>query len=150
MTVGRDVLNELVDYLEADFLVRFLPTAEAELNAHFHIIAQELDRMIALGCQIMRVDYRRNLNLLHLARSGPDVRLFFRFLVQEFAVIQNSAHGRRRMRHDFDQVELFALGEAKRIVEGHHTQLLFIVIDNPDFARANLPIAAMQRFSGTK
>jgi len=150
VAIGGDILDELVHNLEADFLMRLLTAAKAELDPHLHVIAQKLDGVIALGRQVVRVNDRRDLDLLHLARGGPGVRFSLRFLVQEFAVVHDPADGRGRVGHYLDEIQVLALGQAQSVVERHDPELLFVVVDHPDFSRTDLSVATMQRFARSK
>jgi len=67
--------------------------------------------------------------------------------VLEFAIIHDPANRRCCVGRNLDQVEAFVLGQAQGIVEGHHAQLLLGFIQNSDFAGADLPVSAMQRFA---
>ena len=152
LAIEGDVLDELVHHLEADFLVRLLAPVEAQLDADFEVLAEELDGVVALDGQVVRVNGRRR----SAAPSsgwrivGAGVFVPLGFLVEEFAVIHDAADGRRGVGGNLDQVQTFALGQAKGFVEGHDAQLLLGFVDDPDFAGADLPVAAMQGFAGTK
>ena len=53
------------------------------------------------------------------------------------------------MRHHFDEVQIFALSKPERVIKRNHAKLLFVVIDDTDFARADLSVTAVQRFTRT-
>ena len=55
--VKRDILDELIHHLEADFLVSLLPPPEAHLDPDLHVIAEKLDGVVALGGEVVLVDH---------------------------------------------------------------------------------------------
>jgi len=150
LAVRRNIFDQLIDNLKADFLVRFLATPEPELNPHLHLIAKKLDRVIPFGGQVMRVDGRGDLDLLHLASGRAHMGFPFGFFVKELAVVHDPADGGSRLRHDFDEVQVFFLRQAQSVIQGHDSEWLLLVVDYPDFAGADLPVTAVERFSWTK
>ena len=150
MAVRRNIFDQLIDDLKADFLVRLLATPEPELNPHLHLVTKKLDRVIPLGGQVMRVDGRGDLNLFHLASGRAHMGFPFGFFVKELAVVHDPAYGGSRLRHDFDQVQVFFLRQTQSIIEGHHPEWLLLIVNYSDFAGADLPVAAVERFSWTK
>jgi hypothetical protein len=52
--------------------------------------------------------------------------------------------------HYLDEIQILALGQAKSVVERHDPELLFVVVDDPDFPRTDLSVATMQRFARSK
>jgi hypothetical protein len=54
------------------------------------------------------------------------------------------------LRYDFDQVQLFFLRQPQSVVERHDPKRLLLIVDYPNFAGPDLPIAAVERFSRTK
>lgn len=154
LAVKSGILDELVHDLEPDLLVGLLTAAEAQFDANLHVVTKKLNRVVQLGFQIMRVDGRRDLNLFHLASRSTGISagfLFaFGFLVEELAVVNDAADGRGGVWSDLNEVEALGLGEPECVREGHHTELLFFVVDNPDFASADFAIPAMERFARAK
>ena len=152
LAIRGDVFDELVDHLEADFFVRFLASAKAQLDANFHVIAQELDGVVSLGRQVVRVNRGRDLKLFHYVRrlAGVGAFIAFGFLVEEFAVIDDAANGRRGVGRDLDEVQAFGLGQPEGFIERHDAELLFGVADDADFAGTDFSVAAMQGLARMK
>ena len=148
MTVSGSGPNKSVQDLKAEFLMCFLPAFEAQLEAHFHIIAKKLDGMSELHSKIVRIDHRAELHLFHLATvSALGFFVFLGFLVAEFTVVHDAAYRRRGRGGNLDEVQSFALGQAQGIAQSHDPELLFLLIYDANFARANLAVSAMLRFS---
>jgi hypothetical protein len=150
LAIKGDVFDEPVHDFEADLLVRFLAPAKTQLHPDFHFIAKKPDGLVALGGEVVRVNGGRDLNFFHSARGRAGVGFSFGFLVQEFPIIHDAAHGRRGIGGDLDEVQAFGLGQFQGVIERHDAQLLFGIVDDPDFAGADFPVAAMQRFAGMK
>src|SRR5687768_1313753 len=55
MTVCSDGHDKTIDNLESEFFMRFLAAFKTKLQAHFGVIAKELDCMVHLGLEIVRV-----------------------------------------------------------------------------------------------
>ena len=70
------------------------------------------------------------------------------FFVEKFSVVGEAADGGRGVGSDLDEVEAFALSQAKGVVERHDAELLFGLVQEPDLAGADLAVAAMEGFSG--
>jgi hypothetical protein len=102
--------------------------------------------MIEFGLEIVRIDIRTELQLLHAPACGPVAFLGFGFLVKKFAVVDDAADGGHGVRGDFDQIELPVPGQSERGIERHHTELLFFIIDHSHFASADFAVPAMKRF----
>ena len=145
-SIRSGLLQETVDDLKTEFLMRLLTAFEAEFDADLEIVPQKFDRMRHFGLKIVRVDVGTELNVLHFS-AGRFVAFFgFGFLIKEFAVVHDPADGRRRGRSNFDQVELPVSCQLKGGVECHDAQLSFFVVNDPDFASADLSVPAVQRF----
>ena len=152
MAVEVDLFHELVHHFEPYLLVGLLPSAKAKLDADFEVIAEKLDGLVPFHPQIVGVDGGGDLKLFHSAGGLPGARIFavLGFLVKELAVIDNAADGRRGVGGNLDQVQAFALCQTKGVIEGHDPQLLFGLVDDPDFAGTDLPVPAMQGFARMK
>jgi len=67
LSVSSDLADEFVHYLETDLLVSLLAAFEPEFDANFEIIAKELDSVIALHRQVVRINGCGELQLFHSA-----------------------------------------------------------------------------------
>lgn len=114
MAVKGDHFDKLVHDVEADFFVRLLPPAKAQLNADFQVVAKELDGVGTFCRQVVSIDGWGDLKFLHspggIMGSGSLVPLGF--FVKEFAIIHNSADGRSGVGRDFDQIQALGAGWA--------------------------------------
>ena len=111
MAISRDPLDESVHDFEANFLVRFLPALEPQFDPHLMIVTKELDGVVALDGQIVRVNHGGELNLLHSARGPRSAGILvpLRLFVKELAVIHDAANGGCGRGCDLDKVETFRL-----------------------------------------
>ena len=64
MAEGRDVGDEFVDDLEADFGVRHFAAAKLERDLHLHVFAQKIDGVLQLDAEVVRVNARAQLHFL--------------------------------------------------------------------------------------
>ena len=149
LTVGSDVADEFVDDLVADLFVSLLAAFEAQLDADFEIITKEFDRVVALDREIVGVDRRGELQFLHPAGRLRSAGFFasLGFFIEEFTIINDPANRRGSAGGNLDQVQASVLGQAEGIVEGHNAQLLLRLVQDPDFAGANLTVPAMERLT---
>ena len=152
LAVRSDFLDELVHDLEPKLLVRLLAAFKPQLDADFEIIAEELDGVVPLHRQVVRVNGRRELQLFHPAGGllPMGVLVALGLLVEEFAVVDDAANGGRGVGGNLDQVQTFDLRQAQGIVERHHAKLLFLFVQDADLPGANFPVPAVQGFSGAK
>src|SRR5215469_18031276 len=81
--VCSDFFDEFVNDLEANLLMRFLAAFEPQLDPDFMLVAKELDGVVALYRQVVRVDHCGELQLLHTAGRlrGAGIFRALRFLV---------------------------------------------------------------------
>jgi hypothetical protein len=77
MAERRQALDQLLDLLETEFLVRHLAAAETQGDFDLHVLAQKIDRVLLFDAEIVRVDVRAELDFLDLV----GVLVFARFLV---------------------------------------------------------------------
>jgi hypothetical protein len=149
---SRDLFDESVHDLKADFLVRFLAALEAQLDPHLVIVAKELDGVVALYRQVVRANNRGKLQLLHPARGlrSADILAPLGLFVKELAVIDDPANRRRGRRGNLDQVETLRLRQPQRVVQSHDAKLLLGFVENPDFTGADFPVPTMERFAGVE
>src|SRR2546429_399484 len=152
LAVSGSFFDKFVHHGKAKFLVRTLASAKAQFDPDFHVFAQEFDGVTQLDREIVGINSGSELELLHFVCGLAAVRFLapLGFLVHEFAVLHDPAHGRRGVGRDLDQVQTLALGQTNGFTERHDAELLFGIVDNPDFAGANLPVSTMLRFAGLK
>ena len=106
MTEGGDFAGEFFDLLKTDFLVGHLAAAELEHDLHLHFFAEEIDGMGQLHAEIVQLDFRAELDFLHLV----GVLMFFGFLfllvllVAILAEVDHATDGRLGVGGDLDKV----------------------------------------------
>lgn len=105
--------------------------------------------MAALNRQVVGVNGRRELQLLHAAaRLAPmGILVALGLFIQKLAIIHEPAHRRRGGRRDLDQVQALDLRQPQGLIERHDPKLLLGLIEDPHLARADLAVPAMQRFA---
>jgi len=144
--MGGNFFDEAVDDFEAEFFVRLLSTPETQLNSDLHVVVQEFDGVVEFGLEIVRINIRAELKLLHAPAGRLVAFLRFGFFVEELAVVDDAADGRRRVCGDFDEVELPVAGQLPRGIELHDAELLLGVVYDSHFAGADFAVSAMKRF----
>ena len=149
LPVESNFFDEPVYDLKPDLLVGLLAAFKPEFDAHFMIIAKELDGVVALHRQVVRINGRRELQLLHSGGRLRAAGIFgaLCFLVEELAVVHYAADRRRGGCGDLDQVEALALGQPQGDIERHNAKLLPGFVQNPDFPSSDLAVTAMQWFA---
>lgn len=150
LAIRGGFLDEAVDDIEPKFFVGFLPAFEPQLDADLHIGAKKLDGVLKFGGKIMLANHRAELNLLHLSAGVPRLFVALGLLIQELAVVYNAADWRGGVGNNLDEVQLLALGQSQCLSQGHDAQLLFVLIQDPDFAGADLAITPVSGFAGLK
>ena len=71
LTVSGGFFDEPVHHFKPNFLVRLLSTAKAQLDPHFHVLAQESNGVIEFEGEVVRIDSRGELKLLHPVPGVP-------------------------------------------------------------------------------
>src|SRR5262249_4773863 len=137
---------EAIDNLEAELLVRFLAAFETQLDPDFHVVRQELDGVIQFGLEVVGINVRAELNLLHPPAGGFVAFVGLGFLVEELSVVDDAADGRSRGSGDLNQIKLSVARQPQGSVQAHYAKLLLFLIYHPHFARADLGVSAMERF----
>src|ERR1043166_8067792 len=107
VTVWGEVLDELIHEVKTDFLVRLLPAAEAKFDANLHVVTEELDGVLAFGCEVVRVNCGRDLKFFEPGARLLRIFAALGFVVKKLAVIDDAANGRGRAGGNFNQVETF-------------------------------------------
>src|SRR5262245_42288855 len=138
------VILDAIEELVAKLLVRHL--APAESQGHFHLIAifKKALHRAHLHVVIVVVDHRPKLDLLdldYLLLLAGFCRLFLR-LVFVFAVIENLADGRGRIRGNLDEVKSGLLGLVQGDLDLNGAKVVAAVIDQLDFANSDLLVDA--------
>jgi len=126
--------------------VRLLPALETQLDSDFHVVFQEFDGVIEFRLEIVRIDIRAELKLLHAPACGLVAFVGFGFLVEELAVVDDAADRGRRVGGDFDEIELPVSGQFERGIKRHDAELLLGIVYDSDFPGADFAVSAMKRF----
>src|SRR5262249_26132021 len=120
--------------------------APAEAQRHFHFIAffKKALHRAHLHVVIVVVDHRPKLDLLdldYLLLFAGFCRLLLR-LVFVFAVIENLADGRRRIRGNPDEDECGLLGLVQGDLEFNGAKVVAALVDQLDFTNSDLLVDA--------
>ena len=152
MTVSGDGLSEAVHDVKAELLVCLLPPFEAQLYAHFHVGVEKLNGVIGLGGEIVLSNDGGELDFFHRAARTAIFGVFvpLGLFIKQFAIFSYAANGWRRQRNGFNQIQPLALCQTKRVAQRHDPQLIFGLVNDADFARANFSIATMFGFARLK
>ena len=146
LAVRGSFFDEAVDDLKAVFLMSLLPAAKTQLDADFHIVLQELDRVVKLRLEVVGIDVRAELKFLHSPAGGFVGLVGFGFFVKELAVVYDAANGRRGRGRNFDEVELAIARQLQRGIKGHDAELLLLFADDTHFPGTDLAVAPVERF----
>src|SRR5215831_11829454 len=144
--MGCCFCDEAVDDLETELFVGLLPPFESQLDAHLHVVAQEFDGVVEFGLEVVRIDVRAELKLLHATAGRFIAFLSFGFLVEELAIVDNTADRRGGGGGNFDEIELAVSCQLKGGIERHDAELLLVIVDHANFAGADLAISAVKWF----
>ena len=147
VAVRRNVREELLDHLEAEFRVRHLPAAELQRDLDLHVLAKESDRMLQFHAEVVGVDLRAQLDLFDLGGVLvlPGFLIAFGLLVAELAIIHQPANGRRGVGGDLHQIHAVGARKGQGFPEGQDAKLFAIGPDHPDFAGADFPVNPDER-----
>lgn len=144
--------DETVDDVEPEFLVRFLASSEAKLDAHFHVVAQEIDGTSEFSLEVVGVNKGRELELFHFAGglAAMDLLAALGLLVLELSVVHDAANRRSGAGHRLNQVEASLLRQAQGVRQGHDPELLLVFVEDADFPGADLAVSAVFGFPRVK
>ena len=107
--------------------------------------------MVLLGLVIVVVHINAELHFLHhdLGLMLLRLPLLFLLLIQIFSVVHDAAYGGLGGRRNLDQVQILLAGFLERVIWGHDSHLLALVVNHADFAGANAIIGADKAFIDT-
>ena len=128
------------DGLHADLRVLELAVAVLQEQLHLVAVVEEVLGAAHLDEEVVRVDARAELDLLHLA-GGLLVLVLLGLLVEVLAVLHEFAHRRDRRRGDLDEVDAFLAGELEGAGGRHDAEHLALGIDHADLRRADVHVA---------
>jgi hypothetical protein len=142
MPEGGNVFKKSPDQLKPEFGVRHFAPAKLEHNLHLHLFAEEIDRVARLDPQIMRVDFRAELDFLYLIGVLVLFGLFvlLGLFVAEFAEVHKPANRRRGSGGDFHQIHRIGAGQIDRFAERQDSELFAIDSYYPHLAGTNFPV----------
>ena len=133
-------LDGLGDGGDADLGVLELAVAVLEQELHLVAVEEEVLGATDLDEEVMVVDARAELDLLH-ARSALLVLVLLGLFVEVLAVFLQLADGRHGGRGDLDQVDAEFAGEVERLLRGHDAHHLALGGDDAHFGRADAIVA---------
>ncbi len=147
MRERRDFADEIANGLEPEFLVGHFTAAESKGDLHLHLFAKEIDGMGQFHSEIVRIDIRAQLDLLHAI--GVLVLfvffVFFRLLVTKLAVINQPAHRRGGVGRNFDEIDPFSPGHRNGFGKREDAELRVVFTDHPHLFGANFPVYPNKR-----
>jgi hypothetical protein len=124
--------------------VGLLPAPEHDRDLHLRALVEESLDVALLGVVVVDADLRPELDLLHLdlhlVLAGL-LRLLL-LLVPVLAVVHDPRDGRVRLGRDLDEVEVLAVGVLARLVGGLDSELVAVLVDQPDARGANRVVDA--------
>ena len=142
VSVWRDLAEESLDLLKAQFRMGHFAAAKFQGDFHLNFVAEEINSMAQLNAEVVRINARAKLDFFDLV--GVLVLLGFaillRLLVAELPVVHDAAHRRIGIRRDFHQVHAVSAGEVDGVAQGKYAQLFSIDPDDPNFRGANFPV----------
>ena len=108
-----------------------LTAAEADRNLDLITVRKELQGVLQFGVKVVSVDIQRELDLLDLDGMLVLSRLFLalRLLKAILAVVHDLAHGRRRLRSDLHEIEIFFISDVLGVGSRHNAELCAVGTD---------------------
>ncbi len=133
-TVILDPLREALEERPAELRMGHLASAELDRDLESIAVLQELDRPMDLGVEVADPDLRAKANLLELDRSRAPLRFLVPFgqLVLVLTIVEEADDGRGGHGSDLDEVETAILRHGECLGCGHDTQLVPVLIDDPN------------------
>ena len=138
-TKVRYVRNKSVDHVLTQLLVAHLTAVEHQNDLDLIALAEETQRMLDFGFEVMCVDTAGKLYLLDL----DNILLFLCFLLSLFllvaiaSVVGNTTYGRLCVGGNEDKVKTLIVCGAKGVVGRHNTDLFTVGSDNSYFFSLN-------------
>jgi hypothetical protein len=136
--------DEAIDDGVAELTVCHLTAFEAERRLDLVAFAEKADGLVLLGLIVVLVDGDRELHFL----DDDDLLLLARraialvFLIEKLAVILNAANWRNGGGRNLNQVEAAFTRNLERLKGLHDAELLALIIDHANFARADAIVGA--------
>ena len=148
---AADIQDQAVNDLIAELAVGHLAAAEAQAGLDLVALGEKADDLIFLGLVIVLVDGDGKFDFLDdddlLPLSRGTFALFL--LVEEAAVILDSADRWHRSRRNFDEIEPTFARDFERFKGLEDSKLFAVFVDDADFARANPIVDADEGLSST-
>src|SRR5947207_712993 len=134
------VVRDAIEDPPADILVDHLAAPEHDRHLDLLSCFEELSQTLELGLEVVLRHLRTKLHLLELddVLLAPLVLLTLDGLELEASVIHQAADRRARLWRHLDEVQALLVCDAKRGVQGKHTQLVVLVVDQSHFRAADL------------
>src|ERR1700694_2243085 len=141
------VVRDPVENPPPDVLVDHLAAPEHDRHLNFLSCFEELLQTLELRLEIVLGDLRSQLHLLQLGDVllAALVFLLLDRLELVASIVDQTADRRARLRRHLDEVESLLACDAQSGVQGEHSQLVVLVIDQPHFRAADL-IVDLQLF----
>ena len=139
------------DLILTDVAVGVLAATELKRQTHLVAFTEELADLTQLVLQITDVSTWMELDFLHL-RGLLGLTLLLGldgFLVAEFSVVHDLAHGRLGVWSDLHQIEPLAFSHALCLISRHNAEHLTICVKNAHRRYANLVVYASERSDNT-
>ena len=138
-TVVANVLDEPVDDGVAELAVGHLAAAESQAGLDLVAVNEEAHGLVFLGLVVVLIHGDGELDLFDdndlLLFAGSAFALFL--LVEKTAVVLDAANGRDGGGRYFDQIQAAFAGDLESLKGRQNAELLAVLVDYTDFARAN-------------
>ncbi len=130
-------INHTRENLVPEFRMRQFTAAEHDRDLDLIALVQELPDVVGLGLKVVDIDFRPVLHFLD--RNHVLMLLGFlgalALLILILAIIHDPAHGRRRIRRHFHQIETTILCFDQRVLGPHYPELIALLVNDADLAR---------------
>ena len=157
---ARSLLNEALvlkhvqhfgNLILTDIAVGVLAATELERKAHLVSFTEELANLAQLVLQVTDIRTGMELDFLHL-RSLLSLALLLGldgFLVAEFPVVHDLAHGRLGVWGNLHQIEPLTFSQALSLIRRHNAEHLTVCVKNAHRRHADLVVYASERSDNT-
>jgi hypothetical protein len=148
--VRTELIGELIEQGFAQIRVGHLAAAEENGQLNFVSGVEKLRGLATFRLEVMVVDLGPDADLFQLDNvlMAAGLALFAALLVSKLAVVHEPANGWHRIRRHFDQIEPPLARHLERVKRWDDTDLLAILIDQPDLADPDALIDACLDGSG--
>ena len=147
MSPWRDLREELLHHPETELRVRHLASTKTKSRLHLHVLAKKIDRVRHLGLEIVRINVRTELDLLHLVRVLVLAALLLPLLllVLELAELHQPADRRIGVGRNLDEVHSLLTRQYQGVGERDDSKLLTFLANHAHLPGADLAVDTERR-----